>query len=133
MYSFSEWNNTQVDELIDYVVDDINRLHIGNLRKKFGYFYKPNINLVDDELIITLQKNFDYLPDADVELVVGEYADGNDLLCVVTQIYYKDDITLWDAGNSTTEFDDIVANISSAMSYLAELNELTYVLEDFIE
>lgn len=134
MYKFSEWTNAQIDELIVYVESDLFRTHIKGAHKTFGHYYVPRINLVDDELVITLNKQFEYLPEVELEFDVAEYDDdSHDLICNVVQVYYKATTTLWEVNSGSANYDSILADIKYALTYINELDGIGYVLEDFID
>ena len=125
-----EYSNTEVDAILDGIVRDIRHQYVANHNKFFGSYYDIHVNLVDDDIIIKLDKKFDYLPDVSISTETYKESDGVSIYVSIDEVGYIADSIIWDA--DTTGSYKVVRNLANALDLLIGLDDTTFYTTDYI-
>lgn len=125
-----EFSNTEIDSILSGIVADIHRLAMSQNNKRFASFYTAHANLVNGEVVITLSRKLDYLPDVEISTVINDETDEIRIYAYVDSVRYGEATDLWDS--NTDKPYNVVYNLSDALELLSELDGSVFYTADYI-
>lgn len=125
MINTDELTNSQVDTIIDVIIEELAEITYRQGNYRFNSFYDINANLVDGEFIVTLEKQLDYLPDVELYTTLEE----DSLIINIDALYYKNGVTLWDTESSENYY-KVIRKHNAAMGMIEFINGLDIYLGD---